>query len=227
MAAITLPNGNREVYFQENTGALRRAVYSSQANLWHTSTDESFPVNARNNTPLAAVNLGTDGNSTALIYVLSENNTLYCAIWDFSGEPCQPNLPDFVVAPESRQVSISSLFSGDSLQILLLIFEEPSGNLAFMLGSLVGSVGSLVGSVVWTWRNETDQLTSAQMSLMNACSGASVDKPTSSVTMYCFLKTVKTSSTLSPDDELSGIGFYFNSTSPDNHSSFYGSSYQL
>lgn len=56
IAAITLPNGNRHVYFQENTGALRRAIFSSQAGVWRVSDDVAqIASRPENNTPLAVV----------------------------------------------------------------------------------------------------------------------------------------------------------------------------
>lgn len=53
LAAVTLPNGQRHVYFQETSGAIRRAISSSQVNIWQTSVDTQFRARARNNTPLA------------------------------------------------------------------------------------------------------------------------------------------------------------------------------
>lgn len=59
LATVTRPSGNREVYFQENIGAFRRALYSFQANLWHTSKDQFWALNARNNTQLAALSFNS------------------------------------------------------------------------------------------------------------------------------------------------------------------------
>ena len=53
IAAVTLPNGYRHVYLQEQSGAFRRAIYSPQANLWQASADSSLATSAKDNTPLA------------------------------------------------------------------------------------------------------------------------------------------------------------------------------
>ena len=53
IAATTLSNGLRHVYFQEKSGAIRRAIYFPQASLWQASADSSLVTGAKANTPLA------------------------------------------------------------------------------------------------------------------------------------------------------------------------------
>ena len=53
IAAITLPNNSRHIYFQKKSGAFRRAIYSPQASLWQASADSRLATNAKPNTPLA------------------------------------------------------------------------------------------------------------------------------------------------------------------------------
>ncbi|KAL8895324.1 MAG: hypothetical protein Q9207_008217, partial [Kuettlingeria erythrocarpa] len=65
ITVVTLPNSNRQIYFQERTGALRRAVYSSQARVWQASADVRFNPGTKNNTPLAGVVGLGDGKSPA------------------------------------------------------------------------------------------------------------------------------------------------------------------
>ena len=57
IAAVTLPNGDRQVFFQERSGIIRQAVYSTGAKVWAAGNTTSFQVadDARNNTPLAAI----------------------------------------------------------------------------------------------------------------------------------------------------------------------------
>lgn len=73
IAATTLSNGNRHVYFQENTGALRRAIFSSQAGVWQPFADVAqIASRPENKTPLAVVHsigfyeLNDENVSTAL-----------------------------------------------------------------------------------------------------------------------------------------------------------------
>ncbi|KAL9630805.1 MAG: hypothetical protein Q9204_004538 [Flavoplaca sp. TL-2023a] len=63
VAAITLSNGNRQVFFQEESGYIRRALYSAEAGIWQTSIESNLgspdsPASilplAKNSTPLAA-----------------------------------------------------------------------------------------------------------------------------------------------------------------------------
>ena len=63
IAAVTLSNGNRHVFFQEESGYLRSALYSAEARIWQTSITRNLgsPVSpssmlpfAKKGTPLAA-----------------------------------------------------------------------------------------------------------------------------------------------------------------------------
>ncbi|KAI4257696.1 MAG: hypothetical protein L6R42_005494 [Xanthoria sp. 1 TBL-2021] len=54
ICAITCSNGIRQVFFQEESGRLRRALYSSQPGVWKTSTDlQMIPYVSRNDTWVA------------------------------------------------------------------------------------------------------------------------------------------------------------------------------
>lgn len=64
LAAITLPNGNRHVYFQETSGAFRRALYSFQANEWQADPNATPAGDAKNNTPLVAIGSNDPNVST-------------------------------------------------------------------------------------------------------------------------------------------------------------------
>ncbi|KAL8861897.1 MAG: hypothetical protein Q9178_001766 [Gyalolechia marmorata] len=62
IAAVTLSNGNRQVFFPEESGYIRRALYSAEAGIWQTSINSNLgsadlPASillAKNSTPLAA-----------------------------------------------------------------------------------------------------------------------------------------------------------------------------
>ena len=61
ISAITTSDGNRHVFFQEESGRLRRALYSIEADLWEASPDPRLEnlsgsnetLKAKNKTPLA------------------------------------------------------------------------------------------------------------------------------------------------------------------------------
>lgn len=65
--AFVLRNGDRQVFFQENTGALRRANFSSQVGLWKSADvlSQGIPP-ARNNTPLSVNYIETSGDSNGV-----------------------------------------------------------------------------------------------------------------------------------------------------------------
>ncbi|KAI4260656.1 MAG: hypothetical protein L6R42_003971 [Xanthoria sp. 1 TBL-2021] len=80
IGAITCSNGNRQVFFQEESGRLRRALYSSQAGVWQTSTGSQIApqpwgnetLEAKNATPLAtAVRRNFEDDNDALHSLLS------------------------------------------------------------------------------------------------------------------------------------------------------------
>ena len=54
LSAVTLPDGNRHVYFQEAAGGLRRALYSSRTKQWQQAAGGFSVLGAKNDTPLAA-----------------------------------------------------------------------------------------------------------------------------------------------------------------------------
>ena len=63
IAAVTLSNGDRRIFFQERSGIIRQAKYSASAKVWVAETTTNFQVadDARNNTPLAAISYSIDG----------------------------------------------------------------------------------------------------------------------------------------------------------------------
>ena len=63
IAAVTLSNGDRRIFFQERSGNIRQAKYSASAKVWAAETTTNFLVadDARDNTPLAAISYSIDG----------------------------------------------------------------------------------------------------------------------------------------------------------------------
>ena len=54
LAALSLANGDRQLFFQDNTGLIRRAIRTASNGQWNTSPNLSVnSTNAKNNTPLA------------------------------------------------------------------------------------------------------------------------------------------------------------------------------
>ena len=57
IAATAFNNGNRWIFFQDVTGVVRHATFSTKAGFWQLSAKTGDIDGAKNNTPLAAINL--------------------------------------------------------------------------------------------------------------------------------------------------------------------------
>ena len=53
LAAVSLANGDRQLFFQDNTGLIRRAYYTASNSEWSTESSLSINTTAKNYTPLA------------------------------------------------------------------------------------------------------------------------------------------------------------------------------
>ncbi|KAL8672108.1 MAG: hypothetical protein Q9168_003414 [Polycauliona sp. 1 TL-2023] len=194
---IVLRNRDHQVYFQENTGALRRAKYSLEIELWQSSGVLGLQTPAKNNTPLAVrfieVSGATDG-TTYVFYVSSTNDRLICANFNVTSDsqPCPDwlDLPTIAIAPESVQIAVTQLtnkytaFTG-----LLLVYEEPSSVTVVMF--------RFVGANTSFWRDETNTFNAALENdghagarVINTCRAMDSNKDSSSTVsaynMYCF-----------------------------------------
>ena len=54
LAVLSLSNGERHLFFQDNTGRIRRAIYTESNNQWSTSPYLNLRPQPKNYTPLAA-----------------------------------------------------------------------------------------------------------------------------------------------------------------------------
>lgn len=54
LAALSLSNGDRQLFFQDNTGRIRRAIRTESNNQWSTSPYLNLSSNPKNYTPLVA-----------------------------------------------------------------------------------------------------------------------------------------------------------------------------
>ncbi|CAL8575068.1 hypothetical protein XPA_001013 [Xanthoria parietina] len=199
LAVVTLPNSDRQIYFQENTGALRRTNYSSQVGLWQTSDVPRLDIpGPRRNTPLAVsyIERSGEGDGTVyLIFVSSANDTLECLSLNVTtnhGGPCSDwsGIQSLAAVSASTQLSAISLTTKSSpFTGLLMVYEDFSNKLAILL-----YFASRRGDHIW--RDETGKFNAALSS--NGHAGAQVStackaiwvkdsSPTSKIyNMYCF-----------------------------------------
>ncbi|KAL9583823.1 MAG: hypothetical protein Q9203_004915 [Teloschistes exilis] len=163
-AITTTPDNARHLYFQEKTGSFRRAVYSSQATPWRTATDDAhLPPDAKNNTLLAGVTgFLTDSPDLDILIYVNSTNQLSCVDWwglrDSSR--CTIKLPKTSVAAGSRQISATTLGYDKDLRGLLLTYTDATSEKAVMMLGFVNTSYPQT-TKLYTWRNETDRLSSA------------------------------------------------------------------
>ncbi|KAL8871332.1 MAG: hypothetical protein Q9174_002813 [Haloplaca sp. 1 TL-2023] len=211
-----MDNGDREVFFQEASGALQRALYSSRSDSWRTSVDSVLVSGAKNNTPLAVSNVQPlpDGQrgvrslslSVGIFYVTPANN-LDCLIWagSSSANCSELALPSIEVSPDARAISAHWITTIDTSTIdsqhhhLLLQYHGPSGQIVSILGisNFTYSEGTRSAGWTWSWHDWSDTL-----NVLLKRSYQTLDKPyehkisrpcngyyrdTTTYTMACFL----------------------------------------
>ena len=55
LAALHFENDDRQLFFQDVNGTIRRAIYTASTSHWTTSRELYVPSSAKNHTPLAVV----------------------------------------------------------------------------------------------------------------------------------------------------------------------------
>ncbi len=83
LTALSLPNGDRQLFFQGSTGLIRRAVRTASNDQWTTSQTLSINSNAKNYTPLAANHVLTDSDSSdefPSVRIIALNARLLCEL---------------------------------------------------------------------------------------------------------------------------------------------------
>ncbi|KAL8981247.1 MAG: hypothetical protein Q9205_003910 [Flavoplaca limonia] len=147
IAAVTLSNGNRQVFFQEESGYLRSALYSAEARIWQTSNNKNLgsldsPSSmlpfAKNSTPLAAAVRREYKDMVTLFYMGPKDNHLSCLDWQTNGDhnPCMINSEQSLFAADSGQISATWMPNNDTSRYLLLIYPDPSQKLTVLRLSL-------------------------------------------------------------------------------------------
>ncbi|KAL9037531.1 MAG: hypothetical protein Q9180_003664 [Flavoplaca navasiana] len=149
IAAVTLSNGNRQVFFQEESGYIRRALYSAEAGIWQTSINSNprsadlttSILFAKKSTPLAAAVMREDSSgieTVSLFYVGRHDNHLSCLDWQPNGEHslCLIDLRQSLLAADSRQISATWITNNGNSQCVLLIYPDPSQKLNILRLSL-------------------------------------------------------------------------------------------
>ncbi|KAL8899410.1 MAG: hypothetical protein Q9207_006216 [Kuettlingeria erythrocarpa] len=238
LAAVTLPKGNRHVYFQDRTGAIRRAIFAAESKLWQASAEEKLIVNAKNNTPLAAV---ADPPSdypldvTTVFYVDAKSNAIRCVAWkptDTADCNIFDDTPDMIVAPDCQHIGVFVLLTDEAsgnFVSLVLTYQAPSNEFVMRTGYRNSS------SQDWTWskdKSEDFQQTAIYLPqdpgrahVAAACTPklfgvdytAYAPEVRYTYHFYCFVKKDSgLNSTYAHDGGVASFQFYMNLSKPDN-----------
>ena len=169
ISAVTLPNDNRQLYFHDQTGALRRAEYFSQAQLWQNS-DARLPANARNNTPIAItpgfdyfptgddfqkVNFFKSKQNDVTLFYINSTDHLDCVIQFTEPEPCHIPYWPYTSLPANTSHISAMLLEFENTELgLFLAYQDSSQTLVVLLGFANKT------SLKWTWQQETEKIIS-------------------------------------------------------------------
>ncbi|MCJ1261726.1 hypothetical protein MMC22_001592, partial [Lobaria immixta] len=161
LAALSLPNGDRRLFYQEPNGRIKQAAYSSSSKEWPSTSISVVASDARNNTPLAAMNLVSTGDPLALeiyLFYVSTNGSL--AIASFARGAWAPighasGISQFVAGTDSRSLSATQIPDSDSIR-MILIYQNSDGLMMIMEGNSSHGLDSSCN-----WQNLTSELHSS------------------------------------------------------------------
>lgn len=144
LAAVSLSNGDRHVFFQDNTGLVRRAVLTGSPGKWSTTLDLNITSNAKISTPLAATTI----DDQIQIYYITNKQSLYSNSYQDGTWVNDSTLENYTTAVNSQQLSITAISSSvtaeglsanTSSNITLLLYENVSGHVTALLQVKCGS----------------------------------------------------------------------------------------
>ena len=63
VAILASANGDKHLFFQENSGSIRQALYDSSNEEWTSDVNNIVVTNAKNNTPIVAFQPNSTGSA--------------------------------------------------------------------------------------------------------------------------------------------------------------------
>ncbi|KAL8831082.1 MAG: hypothetical protein Q9191_001063 [Dirinaria sp. TL-2023a] len=181
LAAVELPNGDRRLFFQDDSGFIRQATFSSSTKEWTADPGYVVASDARNRTPIAAVTTPKKGDTAidglpeipagVAIFYVNQNHSL-ASLQLAQGSWKTPttlgdffvNISHFTAAPESRQLAVSA--EGNATQFNAILFYESLDNDITMLnGTFYNKSFSTAEPLTistWSWENVTGNLIGAR-----------------------------------------------------------------
>lgn len=168
LAALSLVNGDRRLFYQDYTGQINQAAYSSSSREWPSTFTSVVASDAKNYTPLAAVNLVDQAKvQTQGIYLfyVSTNGSL-AAVMDQDGAWTGPGpdheffdgrISQFVAGTDSRSLSVTEIPDQNSTR-MLLIYENSDGFVSMIEGTAFRRASRFLD---WEWQDLTSKFQSS------------------------------------------------------------------
>lgn len=146
IAATTLSNGDRRLLFQDLSGLIRQAYYTSSTRAWRADSHYVVASDAKNYTPISVFADPSKECSYSLdclsVFYILANNSLACKVFDVDGGEWLGSsdsdsasielgyLSKYIAAADSR--SLSSAYFSDSIK---LVYEPFEGGAALLNAS--------------------------------------------------------------------------------------------
>ena len=123
IAVVALGNGDKRLLYQENTGSIREAIYTSSTRQWVSDVNNVVATNAKNNTPMAALLVNSTGTPFAddtgpvvFLFYIAENDVLASRQFISGSWTTRDNFSPtgsanmtFDTAPDSRALAVTSI----------------------------------------------------------------------------------------------------------------------
>ncbi|CAF9916808.1 MAG: hypothetical protein ALECFALPRED_010873 [Alectoria fallacina] len=178
LAAVILANGDRHLYFQDNTGTIRYAVRTASTSQWDTKPYLNISSSAKNNTPLAVTAIKPQGTEVIQLFYVSQSHHLNCSSV-YSGQFNWINddsLSNYSTASNTRSLSVTSIPQGlnstapvnGTADIALLFYVNTNGNVSALLNiARNDSISVDEDETVSSWRTEWIDISNLQSNMSN------------------------------------------------------------
>ena len=153
IAAVNLSNGNRRLFFQDHSGDIRQASYTSSSKNWRAEIEPVVASDAKNYTPISAFAVPSENCTVfslgclSVFYILA-NNSLAWKIFDseYGQWYGMGYLSKYVAAADSRYLSSAYFWNH-----IMLVYESSEGGVVYLNASFTDPED-------WVWKDVSKQL---------------------------------------------------------------------
>lgn len=138
LAAAVLANGDRQLYFQDTTGSLRRVTRTTSSNQWITNPGPIISSGTRDNTPLAVTAINRSDRSEEVklwhdvpseitltevsiqiqVYYITEDHKLSRSLLALGGTWVPETLSGYTTKEGTRHLSVTAIKNASSFDNL-------------------------------------------------------------------------------------------------------------